>query len=129
MRATSGATATLLYPPAIGNTTDAGQLGLDSPGYQLLPLAPVVFRKLRATLKEGDQPKYELLISASAVLPWVGALALNSVDSLLSAAAGINVAGESFYIESWAASESLGQAYLYRLLLQVAEPQSIRVGS
>ncbi len=80
-------------------------------------------------MQEKELPRYELLVSASAVLPWVGALGLNSVDGLFSGAAGISVAGESFQIESWAASESLGEAYLYRLLLRVSEPQSIRVGS
>ncbi len=128
-RTTAGSFATLLMPPSTGDTTDAGQLGLNPPQFQLLPVGPVVFRKARATLEEGGQPKYELLVAASAVLGQVGALQLNSADSLFEGAAAVVVAGETFLIESWAASENLGQAYLYRLLLRVAEPQSIRVGS
>ena len=129
LRTTAGAYATLLMPPAVGDTTDAAQLGLNAANFQALPLAPVVFRKVRATLAEGEQPKYELLIGASAVLEQAGNVSLNSADSLFQTAAAVVVAGETFQIESWAASESLGTAYLYRLLLRVAQPQSIRVGS
>ena len=128
-RTTAGSYATLLVPPAAGDTSDAGQLGLNPPDFQMLLIAPVVFRKARATMQEGSLPKYELLVAASAVLEQVGALQLNSADSLFESAAAVVVAGETFEIESWAASENLGQAYLYRLVLRVAEPQSIRVGS
>jgi hypothetical protein len=111
-------------PPATGDGTDAGQLGIDSPQLQQLPLAPAVFRRTRPTMTEGEKPKYELLISASAVQQQVSTLQLASADGLFSMAAGVLVGGSLFQIESWSNSEVLGQACLYRIQLRGAEPQS-----
>jgi len=125
LRTTAGTAATLLVPPAAGDGTDAGQLGIDSPQLQQLPLAPAVFRRTRATMQEGEEPRYELLISASAVQQQVSTLQLNSADGLFVMAAGVVVGGGLFQIESWSSSQVLGQACLYRLQLRAAEPQSL----
>ncbi len=123
LRATAGISATLLVPPAIGDSTDAGQLGLNAPEFQQLTLAPAVMRRTRATMGEGQEPKYELLLSASAVQQQVSTLQLNSADALFLMAAGVLVGGSLLQIESWSNSQVLGQACLYRLLLRGAEPQ------
>ena len=115
----------LLMPPAAGDSTDAGQLGINSPNFQQLPLAPAQFRRVRVTMQDGQQPQYELMLSASAVQQQVAALQLISADALLTIAAGIVVAGESFCIEGWSSFELLGQTHSYRLLLRAAEPQSL----
>lgn len=123
LRANGGTTARLLMPPATADTTDAGQLGIDSPNFQPLALSPVVFRRLRATMKEGDAAKYELLISAQTVEATVGALDLSSADALFAMAAGVVVDGELFLIEASAVSQNLGEACLYRLLLRASTTQ------
>ena len=118
LRAAGGTTVSLLMPPATGDTTDAGQVGLNPPNFQSLQLSPAVFRKLRPTMPEGEPAKYELLISAVSVQAAVGQLQLNSADALFSMAANVAVGGELFLIESIAVSESMGSVYLYRLLLR-----------
>jgi hypothetical protein len=118
LRANGGTTALLQMPTATGDTTDAGQLGLDAPSFQSLPLSPTVFRRVRATIAEGQPAKYELLISAVAVQAAVSELQLSSADSLFSMAAGVVVGGKLFLIESVSVSESMGMVYMYRLLLR-----------
>ncbi len=118
IRANGGTTVLLQMPPATGDATDAGQLGLNPPNFQSLPLSPAVFRKLRPTMSEGEPAKYELLISAVAVQAAVSELQLSSADALFATAANVVVGGEYFLIESFAVSESIGSVYMYRLLLR-----------
>ena len=118
LRANGGTTANLLMPPATGDAADTGQLGIDAPNFQSLPLSPAVFRKLRATMKEGDATKYELLIAAAAVQAAVGNLQLSSADTLFAMAAGVVIDGKLFLIEAKAVSENLGEVYMHRLLLR-----------
>jgi hypothetical protein len=120
LRASGGTTACLQVPPLQGDSTNGGQLGLDAPGFLSLPLAPAVFRKARVAMQDGQLPRYELLISADAVAAQVTQLQLSSAQALFAMASGVVVAGKLFLIEAASASESQGQAYLYRLLLQEA---------
>ncbi len=118
LRASGGTTASLQMPPLQGDATDAGQMGLHAPGFLSLPLAPALFRKARAAMRDGTLPLYELLISADAVAAQVTQLQMSSAQALFAMASGIVVGGRLFLIESLSASESQGQVYLYRLLLQ-----------
>jgi hypothetical protein len=120
LRAGGGTTACLQMPPLEGDSSNAGQIGLDAPGFLSLPLAPAVFRKARVAMQDAQLPKYELLVSADAVAAQVTQLQLTSAQALFSQAAGVAVAGKLFLIEAVSASESQGTAYLYRLLLQDA---------
>jgi len=120
LRASGGTTACLQMPPLVGDQTNAGQIGLDAPGFLSLPLSPVVFRKARVAMEDGELPKYELLISADAVAAQVSQMQLSSAQTLFSMASGVVVAGKLFLIEAVSSSESQGTAYLYRLLLQEA---------
>jgi hypothetical protein len=120
LRAGGGTTACLQMPPLQGDSTNAGQIGLNAPGFLSLPLAPALFRKARVSMQDGQLPKYELLISADAVAAQVTQLQLSSAQALFSMASGVAVAGKLFLIEAVSASESQGQAWLYRLLLQEA---------
>jgi hypothetical protein len=120
LRATGGTTACLQMSPLPGDATDAGQIGLDAPGFLSLPLSPVVFRKARVSMQDGQLPKYELLISAQAVATQVTQLQLSSGQALFAQASGVVVAGKLFLIEAISSSESQGQVYLYRLLVQEA---------
>jgi hypothetical protein len=73
---------------------------------------------VRAAMQENQTAQYELLLSASAVQQQVSALQLTGADALFDTSAGIEVNGVQFLIESRSASESLGQVYLYRILLR-----------
>lgn len=118
LRAGGGMAVSLLVAPATGDSSDAGQLGINAPNFQQLSLSPAIFRKVRATMQEGQLALYELLISASAVQEQVSALQLTSADALFDTVAGVEINGGQFLIESRSVSESLGQVYLYRLLLR-----------
>lgn len=119
LRATGGATASLLMPPLQGDATDAGQVGLDAPGFLSLPLTPAVLQKPpRFTLVDGQLPKYELLLSAEAVNAQVTQQKLASAEALFAMAAGVQMAGRLFLIEAVSTSVSQGTPYLYRVLLQ-----------
>ncbi len=129
MRATGGSSAVLLVAPAAGDTSDAGQLGINVPNLQALSISPVIFRRTRPVMLEGKPAKYELIVSASAIAQQVSLLELDSAAALLSLVAGVTVAGLSLLMEEWACSVSLGEPLIYRLLLRAAEPQSLIAGS
>lgn len=118
LRAGGGMAVSLLVAPATGDSSDAGQVGVNAPNFQQLSLSPAIFRKVRATMQEGQQSQYELLISASAVQQQVSALQLTSADALFDTAAGVVINDAQFLIESRSVSEVLGEVYLYRLLLR-----------
>ena len=118
LRSNGGTTAYLQMPLTPGDASDAGQVGLDAPNFQPLPLAPVAFRKMRATMEEGQPAKYELLVSGAAVQAAVGEMQVASADLLFQMAAGVAVANELFLIESVSLSECMGSVYLYRLMLR-----------
>jgi hypothetical protein len=118
LRAAGGAVVSLLVAPATGDSSDAGQVGSNAPNFQQMALSPAIFRQARAAMGEGQLPKYELLVSASAVQQQVSALQLTSADALFDSAAGVMVNGAQYVIEARSASEALGQVYLYRLLLR-----------
>ena len=125
LRAGGGFAVQFLIAPAVGDATDAGQVGLDPPQYQELPLGPAVFRKARPQMQEGNPARYELLLSASAVAQQVSELQLNSADALFGMAAMVQVAGLTLVVEEWAATAMLGAPVVYRMLLRAAEPVSL----
>ncbi len=117
LRACGGTTAYLQVPSLTGDQNDAGQIGIDSPNLQLLPLAPAVFHKMRSYLLPGQQQRYELRISAEAVAAQVAQLQIDSASALFGMASGVVVGGRLFMIEAVSSFEDQGQVYLYRLLL------------
>ena len=125
LRTTGGYVAIFLLPPVQGDTTDAAQLGLNSPKFQALSIAPTIFRRTRPLPQEGKPARYELLVSGSAIAQQVSLLQLSSADSLFLLVAGVVVSGLSFVMEEWSCSVLLGGAVLYRLLLRASETQSI----
>jgi hypothetical protein len=118
LRAAGGMAVSLLVAPATDDSSDAGQLGINAPNFQQLALSPAIFRKIRVAMQEGQLAQYELLLSATAVQQQVNALQLTSADALFDTTAGVEINGAQFLIESRSVSESLGQIYLYRLLLR-----------
>jgi len=118
LRANGGTTAYLQMPMTPGDAVDAGQVGLDAPNFQPLPLAPVTLCRMRRYMAEGQPQKYELLVSGSAVAAAVGEMQVASAELLFQMAAGVAIAGELFLIEAVSLSECMGSVYLYRLLLR-----------
>ncbi len=124
LRNAGGATALLRVT---GTNTDTAQfeVGLVATTFAEVPVSPVLMRKLRPTLKEGDQSKWELLVSATGVEQQVNALDFASAQSLFSMTLAVTVAGQDYLIESIGSNEAFGQVYLYRLLLREARQQGV----
>ncbi len=118
LRAGGGSTATLLISPVQGDTADAGQIGLDAPGFQALAIGPVSFRRTRPVMSAGTGVKYELLLSATAVEQQISVLQLNSAEALFGMVAGVQIAGLVLELEQWAATAQMGEPVLYRLVLR-----------
>ncbi len=109
----------LLRMPAqasAGDTTE--QLGLAVPEFQDVELAPVVFRKARATTADGKAAKWELMVSATAVNALVGSLGYSAASVLFATAFGVLIDGVLMEVESATESEVLGTPYVYRLVLR-----------
>jgi hypothetical protein len=103
-------------PAAAADVTE--QLGIATPVFQDLPLAPAVYRKARATLAEGKPAKSELLVSATAIEKLVGSLAYASASVLFANAYGVLADDELLEIVSASPEEAFGQPYVYRLVLR-----------
>ena len=124
LRSVGGASAQLVVTSA--NTDSAqSELGLVATTLGSVIVSPVVMRKLRPQWEEGNQSKWELLISATSVEQQIGTLDLASVQELFAMTMSVVVAGQSYLIESTGSSEAFGQVYLYRLLLREQRQQAV----
>lgn len=101
------------------------QLGIATPLFQDLPLAPVVYRKARATVAEGKAVQWELLVSATVVESLVGSLAYASASVLFAAAYGVLSGDELLEIVSATEEQVFGQPYVYRLVLRAPLAQMV----
>jgi hypothetical protein len=123
LRSLGGSVAMLRMPVAA--TSGIGeQLGAPTAGFADLPLSPAAFRKTRVAVSDGNQAKYELLISASAVEAQVSQLGLSSAEVLFAMGLGITVGKEFFVIEGISFTSAAGLACMYRVLLREAATQS-----
>ncbi|MBB5340699.1 hypothetical protein [Tunturiibacter gelidoferens] len=103
-------------PASSGDTTE--QLGLAVPTFQDVSLEPVVFRKTRATMTEGNAAKSELVVSATAVNALVGSMGYSAANVLFATAFGVLIDDVLMEIESASESEVGGATYVYRLVLR-----------
>ena len=124
LRTVAGATAYLQVTTAAADTTQ-NELGIVATSFSTVAVSPAVLRKLRPTWRRGDQPEWEMLLSATSVQQQVNTLDLPSAQALFAMTLGVAMGGQNFVIESIASNEALGQTYLYRLLLKEARAQSI----
>ncbi len=121
-----GGRSVMLRMPAPAVPADATeQLGLATPVFQDLPLAPVVFRKARATVVAGKTTKWELLVSATAVEAIIGSLAYSSASILFAQAFGVLSDSELLEIISATDEQANGQPYIYRLILRAPQAQAV----
>lgn len=119
-----GGSVALLRMPVAASSAIGEQLGAPTAGFADLPLSPAAFRKVRVTVTDGNQAKYELLISASAVGAQVSQLGLTSAEVLFAMGLGITVGKEFFLIEGVSFTSAAGLACVYRVLLREAATQS-----
>ena len=124
LRTAGGATA-FLRVTGTNADTNMSEVGLVATTFAEVAVSPVLMRKLRPGWKEGDQSKWELLISATSVEQQANALDLPSAQSLFATTLVVTVAGQDYLIESMASNEAFGQVYLYRLLLREARQQAV----
>ena len=119
-----GGSVALLRIPVAASSAIGEQLGAPTAGFADLPLSPAAFRKVRVTVTDGNQAKYELLISASAVEAQVSQLGLTSAEVLFAMGLGITVGKEFFLIEGVSFTSAAGLACVYRVLLREAATQT-----
>lgn len=124
LRSVAGTTALLRVSGTNANTS-MSEVGLLPTNFAEVAISPVLMRKLRPTLQEGGQSKWELLVSANGVEDQVRTLDLASSQSLFQMTLAVTVAGQDYLIESIASNEAFGTIYLYRLLLREARPQAV----
>jgi hypothetical protein len=124
LRSVAGTTA-LLRVTGTNAETNMSELGLVATTFSEVAISPVVMRKLRPTWQEGQEPKWEMLVSATGVQQQISALDMASAEALFSMTLAVSVAGQDYLITSVSSSEAFGQVYLYRLLLREAGPQSV----
>ena len=119
-----GGSVAMLRMPGSATTAIGEQLGAPTAGFADLPLSPAAFRKVRVAVSDGNQAKYELLISAAAVEAQVSQLGLSSAEVLFAMGLGITVGKEFFVIEGVSFTSAAGLACVYRVLLREAATQS-----
>jgi len=114
-----GGRSVLLRTPAAATPGDATeQLGLAAPTFQDVELAPVVLRKARATISVNKGPRWELLVSATAVEALVGSTAYESASVLFANAFGVLIDETLMEIEAATTAQIFGAPYLYQLVLR-----------
>lgn len=124
LRSVAGTTA-LLRVTGTNTDTNMSEVGLVATAFAEITISPVVMRKLRPDWREGDESRWELLVSATSVQQQISTLDLASAQSLFSMTLAVTVAGQDYVIESVASNEAFGQIYLYRLLLREVRQQAI----
>ena len=125
LRVMGGRTVMLRMPAPAVPADVTEQLGIATPTFQDLPLAPVVYRKARATVANGKSAKWELLVSASAVESLVGSLTYASASVLFAEAYGVLSDDELLEIVSATQEQVFGQPYVYRLVLRAPLAQMV----
>ena len=124
LRSVAGANAQLRVT-GTNAVSNQSEVGLVATTFSEVVLSPVLMRKLRPYFKEGNQPQWEMLVSATSVQRQISALDLPSAEALFAMTLAVALAGKDYLIEAVASNEAFGQVYLYRLLLREACPQSL----
>jgi hypothetical protein len=112
LRGTGGRVVLLRLPMAAAGGDESEQLGLATPGFNDVELAPCVFRKAGS--------RSELLVSAATVKKLVGSFEFDSAAVLFKTAQGVVVDDVVFEIEGMVPIESVGVAICYRVGLKAA---------
>jgi len=124
LRSVAGTTA-LFRVTGTNADTSMSELGLVATTFAEVVISPVVVRKLRPSWKEGEESKWEMLMSSTCVEQQVSTLDLASAQSLFAMTLAVTVSGQDYLIDSVACNEAFGQVYMYRLLLREARQQAV----
>jgi hypothetical protein len=127
LRALGGRSVRLRMPAPAVPADPTEQLGLATPEFQDLALAPVVCRKARATVSADQPARWDLLVSATAVEKLVGSLAYASASVLFANACGVLTGEGAELLEIVSATQEplLGRPYVYRLLVRAPLAQAV----
>jgi hypothetical protein len=125
LRAMGGRTVMLRMPAPAVPADVCEQLGIAAPVFQDYALSPALSRKTRATVAAGKAATFELLVSALAVEKLVGSLEHASAHVLFANAYGVVANDELHVIVSATQEPPVGEAHLYRLLLQAPLAQGL----
>jgi hypothetical protein len=128
LRAMGGRSVRLRIPAPAVPADPTEQLGLATPEFQDIMLAPVVCRKARAAVStNGEAAKWDLLVSATAVEKLVGSLAYASASVLFANACGVLTDEGAELLEILSATQEpvLGRPYVYRLLVRAPLAQTV----
>jgi hypothetical protein len=127
LRALGGRSVRLRMPAPAVPADPTEQLGLATPEFQDLALAPVVCRKARATVSTDQAARWDLLVSATAVEKLVGSLAYASASVLFANACGVLTGEGAELLEIVSATQEplLGRPYVYRLLVRAPLAQTV----
>ena len=120
-----GGTSAKLQVTGASAGSNQSEVGLVATTFAEVVVSPVVMRKLRPSLKDGDEAAWEMLVSATSVQSQINALDLPSAKSLFAMTLAVTVAGQEYLIESIASNEAFGNVYLYRLLLREARQTTL----
>ena len=124
LRTVAGTTA-YLQVTGTNADTEQSEVGLVANNFVQVAVSPVLMRKLPPTWREGDMPRWEMLMSATSVQTQVASMNLTSAQSLFSMTMSVTMAGQSYVIESVAANEAMGTVYVYRLLVREAGTEAL----
>jgi hypothetical protein len=127
LRALGGRSVRLRMPAPAVPADPTEQLGLATPEFQDLALAPVVCRKARATVSTDQAARWDLLVSATAVEKLVGSLAYASASVLFANACGVLTGEGAELLEIVSATQEplLARPYVYRLLVRAPLAQAV----
>ena len=125
LRSSNGTSVKLRMPAPATAGLDAEQLGLTTPEFQDIELAPVVFRRARATIGAGTPAQWELLLSETIVKTLAANTSFGSAAAIFASAASVQVGEALMTIVSATEIEAGGTICGYRLLLR--EPIALEV--
>ena len=119
LRGTGGRAVTLRMPrPGVAGEV-AEQLGLGTPTFDAVELAPTMLRPLDGA-GAGGQSRWELLVAASAMAEVLNSHQVVDALALLAASGGVLADGVLMQVESVSHSEVSGVPCVYRLTLRQA---------
>ena len=117
LRSVRGTNASLRLTTAAA-TSNMSELGIISTTFVEVVISPVVMRKLKPSMHADEEPRWELLASATSIEEQALEISYASAKSLLQSALAVTVGGVDYNIVSIAVNEANGRPYMYRLELK-----------
>lgn len=120
LRSMGNTAVTLRLPSSLAIGGTSSEIGITPPSFDDVDLTPAAVRSLPGSqsVQTGGnvRGRFELLVSATAVLAQVEKRNVDSAEDLFASALGVIHNGTLLRIESLTADEYSGSAYLYRVI-------------